>query len=142
MVMKSARVPLVIQHLAPLITYSLPTLRAVVRIAATSEPQLGSLTPSAAILSPLSAGTRNSSFCSRVPISLMMGVAIVDCTARPMLTPAQLERTSSSPHTAVYHQSPPEPPTSSGYEAPRKPISPAFLNTSRGNSSAFSHSLP
>ena len=57
----------------------------------------------------------------------MIGVAIVDCTASAMLTPAQLERTSSSPQTAVYHQSPPEPPTSSGYEAPRKPISPRLL---------------
>src|SRR5947209_18766080 len=112
--MKSARVPLVIQHLAPLMTYSSPTLRAVVRMDATSLPQLGSLTPSAAIFSPLSAGTRNSSFCSRVPISLMTGVAIVDCTASAMLTPAQFERGNSSPHTAVYHQSPPEPPTSSG----------------------------
>src|SRR6478735_2800304 len=125
--MKSARVPLVIQHLAPLITYSSPTFLAVVRMEATSEPQLGSLTPSAAIFSPRNAGTRNSSFCSRVPISLMIGVAMVDCTASAMFTPAQPERTSSSPQTAVYHQSPPDPPTSSGYEAPRKPISPAFL---------------
>ncbi len=70
----------------------------------------------------------------------MIGVAIVDCTTSAMLTPAQPERTSSSPHTVVYHQSPPEPPTSSGYEAPRKPISPAFLKISRGKSSAFSHS--
>ena len=81
---------------------------------ATSEPQLGSETPRAAILSPRSAGARNSCFCSSVPSSLMIGVAMVLCTMSDMLSPAEPERMSSSPQAAVYHQSPPPPPTLSG----------------------------
>ena len=49
---------------------------------ATSLPAPGSLTPSAAIFSPLSAGSRKSRFCSSVPISLMIGVANLKTTAR------------------------------------------------------------
>ena len=69
---------------------------------ATSEPQPGSLTPSAAIFSPASAGARNSRFCSSVPISLMIGVAICACTSSAMFTPALRLRTSSSPKAVTY----------------------------------------
>ena len=53
-----------------------PTLRAVVRMLATSEPQPGSLTPRAPMRSPARAGARNSRFCSSVPSAPMTGVAI------------------------------------------------------------------
>ena len=94
--MKSARVPLVIHILLPLMTYSSPTRRAVVRMLATSEPQPGSLTPSAPMRSPASAGTRNSRFCSSVPSAPMTGVAICAWTRSAMFTPAFWLRASSS----------------------------------------------
>ncbi len=59
---------------------------------ATSDPQPGSETPSAAIFSPASAGARKVRFCSSVPISLMIGVAIWLCTISAMFTPALCER--------------------------------------------------
>jgi hypothetical protein len=71
-------------------------LRATVLIPATSLPAAGSDTPSDAILSPASAGLRNSSICSGVPRSLMTGVAMSLCTSRPIPTPADLLRGSSS----------------------------------------------
>ncbi len=78
-------------------------MRAVVFMLATSEPTPGSLTPRAAIFSPLSAGSRNSRFCSSVPISLMMGVAIWLCTSSAMFTPAFRLHDSSS-QNAVTNQ--------------------------------------
>ena len=56
--MKSARAPLVMKIFDPLITYSSPSRRAVVRIPATSEPAPGSVIPRQAIFSPLIPGTR------------------------------------------------------------------------------------
>ena len=100
-VMKSARVPLVIHIFAPLITYSSPLRRAVVRRLATSLPASGSEMPSAAIFSPASAGTRNSFFCSGVPIRSMIGVAICDCTSSAMLTPEFWHRINSSASTTT-----------------------------------------
>ena len=73
----------------------------VVRLA-TSEPQPGSLTPSAAIFSPARAGARNSRFCSSVPSSSMIGVAIWLWTMRAMFTPALLLRVSSSTKAVTY----------------------------------------
>ena len=64
---------------------------------ATSLPAAGSDTPSAATLSPASAGFRNSSICSGVPMSAMTGVAMSLCTSRPIETPAMRQRGSSSP---------------------------------------------
>ena len=55
---KSARAPLVMKVLAPLITYSSPSRIAVVRIPATSEPAPGSVIPRQPIRSPLIPGTR------------------------------------------------------------------------------------
>ena len=55
---KSARAPLVMNVLAPLITYSSPSRIAVVRIPATSEPAPGSVIPRQPICSPLIPGTR------------------------------------------------------------------------------------
>ena len=56
--MKSARAPLVMKVLEPLITYSSPSRTARVRMPATSEPAPGSEMPSEEIFSPLIAGTR------------------------------------------------------------------------------------
>jgi hypothetical protein len=56
--MKSARTPLVMNVLEPLITYSSPSRTARVRMPATSEPAPGSVMPSEEIISPLIEGTR------------------------------------------------------------------------------------
>jgi hypothetical protein len=56
--MKSARTPLVMNVLAPLITYSSPSRTAVVRIPATSDPAPGSVIPRQPIFSALIPGTR------------------------------------------------------------------------------------
>ena len=69
---------------------------------ATSLPASGSEMPNAPIFSPARAGTRNSFFCSGVPISPMIGVAICDCTRMPMFTPELRLRTSSSASTTTY----------------------------------------
>ena len=69
---------------------------------ATSEPQPGSLTPSAAIFSPRSAGFRNSSICSGVPRSESTGVAMSLCTMSAIGTPAAPQRGSSSPLAMEY----------------------------------------
>ena len=45
---------------------------------------------------PLSAGFRNSSICAGVPRSAITGVAMSLCTRRPMETPAEPPRGSSS----------------------------------------------
>ena len=70
---------------------------------ATSEPQFGSLTPSAAIFSPRIAGARNSSL-------LLVGAELADDRRRHVGLHHQRhvharpspERTSSSPHTTEY----------------------------------------
>ena len=56
--MKSARAPLVMKVFEPLMTYSSPSRRAVVRMPATSEPAPGSVIARQAIFSPLMPGTR------------------------------------------------------------------------------------
>ena len=67
---------------------SSPSRRAVVRMAATSDPASGSEMASAAIRSPRMAGARNSRFCSSVPSSPMTGMAISPWTSIAMLRPA------------------------------------------------------
>ena len=85
--MKSARAPLVMKIFEPLITYSSPSRRAVVRIPATSEPAPGSVIPSAAIFSPLIAGTRYRCLISSLPSISIGGSAMSVWTAKPMLKP-------------------------------------------------------
>ena len=56
--MKSARAPLVMNVFEPEIRYSSPSLIALVRMPATSEPAPGSVIPRQPIFSPLIPGTR------------------------------------------------------------------------------------
>ena len=65
--MKSARGPLVMKVLEPLMTYSSPSRIAVVRMPATSEPTPGSVIPRLPIFSPLRPGSRYLRFCSSLP---------------------------------------------------------------------------
>jgi hypothetical protein len=53
-----------IQFFCPFSTYTSPRRRAVVRIAATSEPAPGSVRPKQASFSPRAWGTSHRSFCS------------------------------------------------------------------------------
>ena len=69
--MKSARGPLVMKVLEPLITYSSPSRIAVVRMPATSEPAPGSVIPRQPIFSPLRPGFE-------VALLLLLGAEQVD----------------------------------------------------------------
>ena len=59
------------KRLPPFRTYPSPSRRAVVRMAALSDPEPGSVSAYAASHSPLASLGRNRCFCSRVPASLM-----------------------------------------------------------------------
>jgi len=62
------RVPAFVMNcLAPLITHSPSSRRAVVRVAPASEPASGSVRPNAASLRPEQRSGSHSSFCSSVP---------------------------------------------------------------------------
>ncbi len=63
----SANPPFVMNILVPFIRHPSPSLRAVVRIAATSEPASGSVTPIAVINSPDANLDNHLSFCSGFP---------------------------------------------------------------------------
>src|SRR4029078_12569108 len=65
--MQSAWVPLVVHILPPLLTWSEPSLRALVLIEATSEPAPTSETPRQATKSPEIDGPRNSRLTSSEP---------------------------------------------------------------------------
>ncbi len=73
MVTKSARVPEVMYSFEPLITYSSPSRRAVVRMFATSEPPLGSVIARDPMIRPSSAGRANRSMRSVSPDETMCG---------------------------------------------------------------------
>ncbi len=89
--MKSARGPLVMKVLEPLITYSSPSRIAVVRMPATSEPAPGSVIPRQPIFSPFRPGSRYLRFCSSVPSRWIGGRTMSVCTAKPMLVPPEPE---------------------------------------------------
>ncbi len=89
--MKSARGPLVMKVLEPLITYSSPSRIAVVRMPATSEPAPGSVIAMQPIFSPLRPGSRYLRFCSSVPSRWIGGRTMSLCTAKPMLVPPEPE---------------------------------------------------
>ena len=109
---KSARVPLVMKIFEPLMTQSPPSRRAVVRIAATSDPAPGSLMPIDAIFSPRMAGARNSRFCSGVPRASMTERANSMWARRPTAVPTLPHFTSSWARISVYQKSSPAPPYS------------------------------
>ena len=64
--------PLVIHILVPLMTQSLPSRRALVRIEAGSEPESGSVRPKHPMTSPLAIRGSHVCFCSSEP-NLQMG---------------------------------------------------------------------
>src|SRR5439155_8110946 len=111
-----------------------------VLMAATSEPPPGSLIPSAATRSPAMAGFRNSCFCPRVPSSSSTGSVMSLCTMNAVLTPPLSDHDIPSMYAVVAHQSSPLPPQSGSRRMPNSPKSAPFLNNSRGNSPASSHS--
>ena len=74
MTTQSARPPLVMKHLRPLMTQCLPSLRQVVRMPATSLPAPGSVSPYAPQCSPGCLKTpKKRSFCSAVPVNCTGG---------------------------------------------------------------------
>ena len=122
-------------RLPPFSTYSSPSRRAVVRIAALSEPEPGSVSAYAASHSPLASLGRNRCFCSSVPASLMPSEPS-SCTAmiRPLV--AQTFE-SSSIVTSVISELSPMPPYSSSYMTPKRSFSRKSSTTSHGNSAAL-----
>ena len=93
---KSARTPLVMKVFEPLTTQPPSTVRAKVRIEATSEPAPGSVIPSAAIRSPRIAGRRKRSCWSGVPNLKTGGVAIPVWAPSPAPTPPDDPAAASS----------------------------------------------
>ena len=83
----------------PLIRQWPSTRSARVRMLAMSLPASGSVMPSAAIFSPLIAGTSYRCFCSSVPHLRIGGVAISVCTLIAMPTPPDPQRAISSART-------------------------------------------
>jgi hypothetical protein len=77
-VTKSARQPDVMNVLAPLTTYSLPSRLALVRMPATSDPPSGSVMASDPISSPRRVGRTQRSICAASPAVARCGRAIPD----------------------------------------------------------------
>ena len=105
--------PLVMNILEPLMTYSSPRRSAVVRIDAASEPELGSESPNEPSFSPRMAGTRYCCFCASVP-NLKIGMQPSPTCARSAAAKPQLMRAISSIRRQRITMSPPLPPYSSG----------------------------
>ena len=112
-VRKSARVPEVMNILAPLTTYSSPSHTARVRRPATSEPASGSVIANAAIFSPARTGATKRRFCSSVPKARIGGRAMA-WIPRPAATPQEPPPTSSSQMAIWWKTSAAVPPYSSG----------------------------
>ncbi len=114
MVMKCARVPLVMNIFRPFSTQVSPSRTARVVIPATSEPASGSVSAIAPIFSPLIAGRRYRSFSASVPNSPMAGVHMWVWTAIAIGIEPAPHRASSSMNRRLLARSPPEPPQASG----------------------------
>jgi hypothetical protein len=78
--------------LRPVMRHPPSTLRAIVLIAATSEPASGSLIPRQKIFSPEMAGTRYLRFCSSEPNLNTGGTAMSVCTATAIASPPESHR--------------------------------------------------
>ena len=138
-VTKSARVPLVMNVLAPSTTNSSPSRTARVRSAPTSEPASGSVTPSDPMSSPARVGRTNRSIRSLSPEATMCGRAIAwvnSAASSPEEAPAS---TIASIDVTTSIRSPPCPPTSSGKPMPSSPAAAASRCRERGISPASSH---
>ena len=77
----SAEVPCVMNIFEPFSTQQSPSLTAVVRIAAASLPEPGSVRPHAESFSPLARGTRYFCFCSSVQNIAMCAAPSPLCAA-------------------------------------------------------------
>src|SRR4051794_12233518 len=116
----------------PLRTYASPSRRAVVRIAALSEPEPDSVSAYAGSHSPLASFGRYLSFCSSVPASLSPSDPS-SCTARISPLVAQTFETSSIA-TSESSVPVPSPPYSSAKKSPKMSFSRNSSTTSQGNS--------
>src|SRR5215211_4559528 len=124
------------KRLPPLRTYSPLSRRAVVRIAAESEPEPGSVSAYAASHSPDASLGRKRCFCSSLPASLSPSDPS-SCTAmmRPLV--AQTFDTSSIATSAISAEAP-TPPYSSSNRIPKISFSRKSSTTSHGNSALLS----
>ena len=121
----------------PAVEHVLVTLAArLVRIAALSEPEPGSVSAYAASHSPLASRGRNRRFCSSLPASLIPSEPS-SCTAtiRPLVAHTF---ESSSITTSVINALAPTPPCSSPYITPNSSFSRKSSTTSHGNSALLS----
>ena len=94
----SATVAYEIQFFWPLRTYVSPSRRACVRMAATSEPAPGSVSPKQASFSPFACGTRYFCFCSSVPYLSSESELSPTCTEISV-------RKAASPRSISSHES-------------------------------------
>ena len=126
--------------LVPSTTYSSPSRRAVVRMAATSEPPSGSVIARAPIFSPASVGRTNRSTRSGSPDAAMCGSAIPPVNSAA-ISPLDAPASNIASCTAIVSsRSPPSPPTDSGNETPSSPCLAAARCRDRGTSPASSQS--
>src|SRR5919204_3340579 len=124
------------KRLPPLRTYSSLSRRAVVRIAAESEPEPGSVSAYAASHSPLARRGSHRSFCSSVPASLRASEPS-SCTAMTRPLVAQTFEISSIATSAMSALAP-RPPYSSSKRIPKSSCSRKSSTTSQGNSAVLS----
>src|SRR5947209_6235046 len=123
---------LVMNRLEPLSTYSSPSRRAVVRMAAESEPEPASVSAYAHNDSPLASRGSHWSFCSPVPASFSPSEPS-SCTARMSAEVAHTFATSSTAIRAISVPAP-RPPCASSKKRPKMSFSRKSSTTSHGNS--------
>jgi hypothetical protein len=133
--------PDVMKIFDPFTTYSPLSRRAVVWIAATSDPPDGSVIARHAIFSPRRMARSTRAFNSGEPAAAMGG-APIEWLIKLAATPPQAGRLSSSVLMMVRNGSwSAIPPYSSGKPSRSRPISEALKYSSRGKVSASSHSF-
>src|SRR4051812_36656867 len=124
------------KRLPPFSTYSSPSRRASVRIAAESEPEPGSVSAYAGSHSPLARRGSQRSFCSSLPASLIPSEPS-SCTARIRPVVAQTLE-SSSIATSTISAPVPVPPYCSSNGSPSRSCSRISSTRSHGNSAVLS----
>ena len=137
--MSPARAPLVSHIFWPSSTYSSPSRTARLLMAATSEPQPGSLIENPPRSSPAAISGSRRSFCASVPWCMSM-YATMKCV---LITPDTLiqPRATCSTTRAYVSSDSPRPPYSSGIMSPNRPISFMPSTIASGNSSLCSRSV-
>ena len=93
--------PLVMNCLTPLITYSPPCLTAVVRKEDASEPTCGSVRQNAPSSSPRASGVSHCFFCASLPYIIRMALTGQLVTLMVVLTPPSPAAISSSTRASV-----------------------------------------